>query len=102
IQYFFFSSTSRHTRSKRDWSSDVCSSDLVRRVQPPQHWRLPPSSYHTSAALFGIEIWIRTLNTGQECQRKNINTVQFIFYNAIRSEERRLVRLRIRWLSRIQ
>src|SRR6266704_4805186 len=25
---FFFSSRSRHTRSKRDWSSDVCSSDL--------------------------------------------------------------------------
>src|SRR5437868_10852674 len=28
---FFFSSRRRHTRSKRDWSSDVCSSDLVRR-----------------------------------------------------------------------
>src|SRR6266513_4205983 len=30
--YFFFSSRRRHTRSKRDWSSDVCSSDLQRRV----------------------------------------------------------------------
>src|SRR5437868_12583312 len=29
---FFFSSGRRHTRSKRDWSSDVCSSDLVKRV----------------------------------------------------------------------
>src|SRR5437868_4094505 len=28
--YFFFSSRRRHTRSKRDWSSDVCSSDLLR------------------------------------------------------------------------
>src|SRR5699024_11517634 len=26
----FFSSRRRHTRSKRDWSSDVCSSDLVK------------------------------------------------------------------------
>src|SRR5699024_11756760 len=26
--YCFFSSRRRHTRSKRDWSSDVCSSDL--------------------------------------------------------------------------
>src|SRR5699024_11906898 len=26
--YIFFSSRRRHTRSKRDWSSDVCSSDL--------------------------------------------------------------------------
>src|SRR5699024_11758431 len=25
---FVFSSSRRHTRSKRDWSSDVCSSDL--------------------------------------------------------------------------
>src|SRR5699024_8060760 len=43
-----FSSRRRHTRSKRDWSSDVCSSDLVdlddlhdprptsRRGEPPQ------------------------------------------------------------------
>src|SRR5207247_4908946 len=28
ITYFFFSSRRRHTRSTRDWSSDVCSSDL--------------------------------------------------------------------------
>src|SRR5207249_6592229 len=27
----FFSSRRRHTRSKRDWSSDVCSSDLIFR-----------------------------------------------------------------------
>src|SRR5256884_885367 len=26
--YFFFSSRRRHTRCSRDWSSDVCSSDL--------------------------------------------------------------------------
>src|SRR5258707_11808573 len=28
--YFFFSSRRRHTRYWRDWSSDVCSSDLER------------------------------------------------------------------------
>src|SRR5690606_39467701 len=27
--YFFFSSRRRHTRFSRDWSSDVCSSDLT-------------------------------------------------------------------------
>src|SRR5439155_10140301 len=27
--FFFFSSRRRHTRWPRDWSSDVCSSDLV-------------------------------------------------------------------------
>src|SRR5207249_5204702 len=29
---FFFSSRRRHTRSKRDWSSDVCSSDLLAEI----------------------------------------------------------------------
>src|SRR3989440_7958585 len=28
VVFFFFSSRRRHTRSDRDWSSDVCSSDL--------------------------------------------------------------------------
>src|SRR5205814_4352830 len=28
-RFFFFSSRRRHTRCLRDWSSDVCSSDLV-------------------------------------------------------------------------
>src|SRR3989449_1964488 len=31
---FFFSSRRRHTRCSRDWSSDVCSSDLVVPVRP--------------------------------------------------------------------
>src|SRR5207245_6920027 len=30
---FFFSSRRRHTRCYRDWSSDVCSSDLLPRPQ---------------------------------------------------------------------
>src|SRR5712664_4043429 len=30
--FFFFSSRRRHTRSDRDWSSDVCSSDLGRSI----------------------------------------------------------------------
>src|SRR5690606_39652769 len=29
-RYFFFSSRRRHTRFSRDWSSDVCSSDLFK------------------------------------------------------------------------
>src|SRR6266702_5938578 len=34
--FFFFSSRRRHTRWPRDWSSDVCSSDLV-LVAPDRH-----------------------------------------------------------------
>src|SRR6266849_6837271 len=32
MYFFFFSSRRRHTRSPRDWSSDVCSSDLDRKA----------------------------------------------------------------------
>src|SRR5699024_11239446 len=32
VCFFFFSSRRRHTRSKRDWSSDVCSSDLKKAL----------------------------------------------------------------------
>src|SRR5216683_7322191 len=35
--FFFFSSRRRHTRSDRDWSSDVCSSDLP-PGQVDAHW----------------------------------------------------------------
>src|SRR5256885_13108318 len=31
-RYFFFSSRRRHTRLQGDWSSDVCSSDLISHV----------------------------------------------------------------------
>src|SRR6266536_5632941 len=41
---FFFSSRRRHTRSTRDWSSDVCSSDLA----PELHDDSPEAYYvHT-------------------------------------------------------
>src|SRR2546422_11230203 len=34
--FFFFSSRRRHTRCSRDWSSDVCSSDLPRLLGRPR------------------------------------------------------------------
>src|SRR5699024_11410306 len=48
---FFFSSRRRHTRSKRDWSSDVCSSDLSHdfahtKSFPSRNSPLP-SPYHS-------------------------------------------------------
>src|SRR2546422_6124571 len=33
IYFFFFSSRRRHTRCSRDWSSDVCSSDLSPTIE---------------------------------------------------------------------
>src|SRR5690349_22441769 len=40
--FFFFSSRRRHTRSLRDWSSDVCSSDLLHSVTAA-FARMPPA-----------------------------------------------------------
>src|SRR2546429_10020302 len=38
--FFFFSSRRRHTRCSRDWSSDVCSSDLSTKARPSSAtWR---------------------------------------------------------------
>src|SRR5690606_40954996 len=42
ILIFFFSSRRRHTRFSRDWSSDVCSSDLW---SAPCIAALPPPAY---------------------------------------------------------
>src|SRR5207249_6987698 len=41
---FFFSSRRRHTSSKRDWSSDVCSSDLVQPSRGHVHGRGQPAA----------------------------------------------------------
>src|SRR5207245_4552019 len=38
---FFFSSRGRHTRCYRDWSSDVCSSDLTHEPRGPVIGRDP-------------------------------------------------------------
>src|SRR5699024_12204184 len=53
----FFSSRRRHTRSKRDWSSDVCSSDLRMfplSIQPKIHffWK---KCYHTGSSSVDVK-----------------------------------------------
>src|SRR5207248_4999508 len=39
---YFFSSRRRHTRSYGDWSSDVCSSDLISRPSRSRGWLAGP------------------------------------------------------------
>src|SRR5690606_39838352 len=57
---FFFSSRRRHTRFSRDWSSDVCSSDLITNasVVAMSGWIIPaplamPSTVHSWSAPIG-------------------------------------------------
>src|SRR3712207_8911786 len=56
--FFFFSSRRRHTRYWRDWSSDVCSSDLAVGCPPrrtrPARW---PASSTTTTARRGRRPW---------------------------------------------
>src|SRR5699024_11627517 len=68
IFFFFFSSRRRHTRSKRDWSSDVCSSDL----DPYQTHTHIPNCTRSSCFLY------------------TLFTIYFTFFNHCRSEERRV------------
>src|SRR5207248_7015171 len=51
--FFFFSSRRRHTRSYGDWSSDVCSSDLLALGWrgSARHWQRYEQSYYLLAAL---------------------------------------------------
>src|SRR5690606_40931595 len=51
--FFFFSSRRRHTRFSRDWSSDVCSSDLDKRLNyDPQRGDDISSLYQDDGYLF--------------------------------------------------
>src|SRR5437868_14881760 len=50
--FFFFSSRRRHTRSKRDWSSDVCSSDLKLQANTWARNRSPNALENSGPAPF--------------------------------------------------
>src|SRR5256884_130970 len=52
--HFFFSSRRRHTRCSRDWSSDVCSSDLVIDLLEPGPQTI--IQLHERKRSFGIEV----------------------------------------------
>src|SRR4051794_41913880 len=54
---FFFSSRRRHTRWTGDWSSDVCSSDLVRRKERPLNRR--DDSLHALVEVRGLALDLR-------------------------------------------
>src|SRR5687768_1871025 len=50
VLIFFFSSRRRHTRCSRDWSSDVCSSDLLERLNAT--WANLPARQRSLRAVF--------------------------------------------------
>src|SRR5437588_3144118 len=90
---FFFSSRRRHTRSLCDWSSDVCSSDLIRGLD----------GLKSSSCAFGV--WCSELSVIFKCVQLSVNSLcQRVTeklkddLTTVRSEERRVGKeCRSRW-----
>src|SRR5690606_40758199 len=80
--FFFFSSRRRHTRFSRDWSSDVCSSDL-QPVGVPVY--LPGWQDR-----FAVDEWVSV--TGTFASNPSVASMQatVLTPREIRSEERRV------------
>src|SRR5687768_18209742 len=75
--FFFFSSRRRHTRCSRDWSSDVCSSDLsgagkARETEDEQPRKRPGSVGHEAASLSRLRPPERSeeRRVGKECRSR--------------------------------
>src|SRR5690625_7804300 len=86
MSFFFFSSRRRHTRWPRDWSSDVCSSDLdcgFTRCTPIQAMTLP-------VALAGRDVAGQAqTGTGKTCAFL-VALMNHLLTKPARSEERRV------------
>src|SRR5207245_6746517 len=61
LRFFFFSSRRRHTRCYRDWSSDVCSSDLGLGAGPH---RCPPAPSRIGAGMDRLRLAVLVLALG--------------------------------------
>src|SRR5690349_22678421 len=84
---FFFSSRRRHTRSLRDWSSDVCSSDLE---SAPFKWMSETSSY-VSCSSSRCQAEIPRIRAGFFFSRAlSYDGSNNLLETRVRSEERRV------------
>src|SRR6266403_4333078 len=70
MSFFFFSSRRRHTRSLRDWSSDVCSSDLDDALVAAIHDRRidrAPVSIGKGAVFDEIDLALTEVSLAKHC-----------------------------------
>src|SRR5207302_5453324 len=82
--FFFFSSRRRHTRFSRDWSSDVCSSDLV-----AHHHRADERRKYNGQRPAG--------GTVEEGQTKETERIGIAIEDGIERSEERRVGKECRW-----
>src|SRR3712207_8045059 len=94
ILFFFFSSRRRHTRYWRDWSSDVCSSDLdEERDDEQEHDQLVPL-VGEAAELDRVRAW---QELGRSVELDVVEREAEVLHDE-RSEERRVGKeCRSRW-----
>src|SRR3989440_4972117 len=91
--YFFFSSRRRHTRSDRDWSSDVCSSDLL----PSKPSRAAVAVTPWVLLLLAFGLWLEMLRHFRKARAASV-LGRAEAAGAARSEERRVGKeCRSRW-----
>src|SRR5690625_6023275 len=91
--FFFFSSRRRHTRWPRDWSSDVCSSDL--NVRTDMQALFGAFIAANNAPTSGVWIMSSTTALALSMMMNNLGQPEF---PGIRSEERRVGKeCRCRW-----
>src|SRR5438445_12608066 len=93
IAAFFFSSRRRHTRYWRDWSSDVCSSDLaaLQCISAPPH----PATTAGILSCSSAEHDVNVADSSDSCARLPIDA-------QVRSEERRVGKECSPWWGRNQ
>src|SRR5690606_40757879 len=93
---FFFSSRRRHTRFSRDWSSDVCSSDLRGIIGCPLCPYIPLN--FVSVGLKTMSVNLHGFSFGESCYVCRSRRCETEF--GIRSEERRVGKeCRSRWAT---
>src|SRR2546429_6161290 len=95
LNCFFFSSRRRHTRCSRDWSSDVCSSDLVVKRYPrySETFVVAEIAAHEAA---GLEVEIFSLFPPNDTHFQD--AIARVRAPVCRSEERRVGKeCRSRW-----
>src|SRR5690606_41149158 len=95
--FFFFSSRRRHTSFSRDWSSDVCSSDLKSVTSLAIAGLLDSPPAEISAELLRYrDVELLSLSAAER-RATGGREIAMVYQDALRSEERRVGKA---WKSR--
>src|SRR5207245_3730500 len=85
--FFFFSSRRRHTRCYRDWSSDVCSSDLIRVISDQKNTAM---AWRDSSQAVAVFFWSLMTRMCAETKSAGMVNATATLLGSDRSEERRV------------